>query len=562
MCTALCAVEPTAYVRAGRRAYLFLCFLLLSYPYWASSVAHEGKIAIDFAWGVLYNWDMTKLPNDLLNKPLFAKFLYSPLYLAMIAFVVLLGWTFDQTIVVIGIMCGLFCFVAIASRDTTPLIPLIFGFYFSFTTEYGTLQGHEWMFFLILIPLSGIVAHCIFYRPRLRIRGFGIAMAFTTLPWVLQGLGRRIAYSIQSTLPAAYIWVSYLVVAGIGLLYLLFYLFFDATCSCKSGDLLSYMLRIMLFAAGIIVVQNIINVGRLMAAGKGLYTIFVDKWIHLGWGIHNQVASFYSLTIPITFYFALKWKRWGFLALAFAFVQYALLLLTYARGPLVFVTLALPVMVVYLFVRSEPKARIGHGVVLAVAVAAVAAICVLKRAELADAIGKVLDKGLGNNGRFAIYRDAWRTFLHYPVVGGGMDVYYYTDALKEQLGGVLPYGELANPRAGIMYHFHSTFFQIIAAFGILGLVAYLYQFLYRYAIVARGSRRSPAKLAVLAAMILFDLYGLIDTCFFSAVMHFVVMLLTLCIDKDEGYVPPRFLPVWLPKWLRYREKALEPDDLA
>ena len=490
------------------------------------------------------------------------RFLYTPYFLAVLGLIVVLCWALHATVVALAILLALFGLITVMVRDATPSLMVFLSLYFTFSPGYHTLAGNEWMIFLLFIPVAAIVAHCVIYRPRLRIRGYGVAVAVVTLPWVLQGLGRRIAYSVQSVLPLGFTWLAYAVVVGLGLLYWLLYLYFDAACQGPVG-LRDAMLRFMLYAAIVVVVENIINVGTLMHNGKSLMVIFTQKWIDLGWGVHNQVASFYSLSIPITLYFAYRWRQWGWLATLLALVQYALMLLTYARGPMVFVTLAMPVMLGILLVRSPRNARLGHGIVVGVAVLAVVAVGIAKAPQVADALAKVLDKGLGNNGRFTIYGEAWQTFVQYPIFGGGFDIYYYTDALADSVGGVanLPFGHLSNLRAGIPYYFHSTFFQIIAAFGALGLVAYLYQFAYRYTLVTRGLKKDMARLFVLFSMVLFDLYGLIDTCFFSPVMHFMVLLLTLSLDKEDNYPMVPFLTWWVPKAWCNIETALEPPDL-
>lgn len=500
-----------------------------------------------------------------------ARFLHSNWLYVLLTAITVIGWALDWTVPALVVLLLLFSLVLLVSRDTTPAIAVFLSIYFTFSPSYTTFAGNEWMIALLVIPVAAVIAHLCLYRPKLRVRGFGFAMMIVTIPWVLQGLGRRIADSIAAGsdaihLPLSVVWVGYVITAGLGILYFLFYLFLDSTAFGEKGQLAETMCRTMVYTAVVITLQTVIQVGGFLHAGKSVADIFVGKMIDLGWGCQNNIAAYFSITLPITAYFAIKCQKTGWLYLLFALVQYAIILLTFSRGPMIFVTFALPFILLYVFVKSNNRQRIGHTVVLVVFMIGAAAFAYFKRNELLAILSRVVDKGLSDSGRFNIYAGAWLTFKRNPLFGGGMDVYYYTDAIKETMGG-FPASWAGQPylRSGIVYWFHSTLCQIIANFGVVGIIAYLYQYLYRYTLMLRAPHNAR-RVATLAAMLLFEAYGLIDTCFFSPMMYLIIMLLTLGEDRADGYKPIPYLTAWLPmrtrKWLLVNaEPPREPADL-
>ncbi len=475
------------------------------------------------------------------------KFFNSNWFFLIVGVIIITTWWTDHAVVGIVLLLAAFGLILVCSKNTMPAVTVLLCIYFTFSPSYSSLKGNEWMIALLAIPLTAIVIHCIVYKPKLKIRGYGVAMALVTLPWLLQGIGRRIKYCVTDYFSPTFVWVAYIIVAGLGALYFLLYLFFDATCKSEKGEkgeFLEYMCKLMIFTAIVITAQCFVVIGRLLinTPFDTLVTMLGNgaKPLNLGWGTCNNVAAYFSLTVPITGYFALKKGKLAPVYFFFMLLQYVLILFTFSRGPMIFVTAALPVIIVYLFVKGDKKHRIAFGIVLAVcAIAAAVVLYVLKDMTVA-VVNRLLAKGLDDSGRFTIWRNAVDVFTEFPVLGGGMDIFYFTDTA--------PWSLFFN-RPGIPRWFHSTLFQTMAAFGTLGLIAYAYQFLYRYTLAVRRFK-DVRRMSILAAMLLFDAYGMIDINFFAPMLYFIVMLLTLAIDKDDEYKPVKFLTCWFPKRLK------------
>lgn len=467
------------------------------------------------------------------------KFLSSNIFLAIIAFIVILFWTLKLSVAGLVIILSLFALSLVLSRSTLYSMPLFLCMFLNFNPDFTSLSGNEWIISFAAIPIIGLILHCIVYRPKLRIRGFGVAMLATTVPWVLQGLGRRIEYTVTDYFSTSFVWVAYLILALLGLFFLFTYVLYDSTIPDHGVNMADYMNKQLLLIAVIVFVQCFITlVKRVQADGFDhmirMFATGNKEVFRLGWGGPNNISAYLSLTIPATAYLAFKSRKCSFILYLFTYLQYYLILLTFSRGPMIFVTIGLPFIVVYCFVKGDKLNRLSHGAALTVALFLLFFVIFAHEEEFAGLL-KIMfeDRGLDDNGRFEIYADAINVFKKYPIFGGGMDVYF---SLVEDA----PWScEISNFRVGIPYWFHSTIAQIVASFGVLGIVTYLYQYIVRYSLAFKG-RKKPVIVALGFSMFLFELYGFIDTNFFSPVMYLTVMLMTLAIEKEERYVYTNF----------------------
>ena len=109
-------------------------------------------------------------------------------------------------------------------------------------------------------------------------------------------------------------------------------------------------------------------------------------------------------------------------------------------------------------------------------------------------------------------------FIKHPIVGAGMG---YSGVNYDMV--VIGF-----------YWFHSTFFQIIASMGIVGLIGYLYFYIVRYKIIIKSARSGIFGVFALLALIGFELYSMIDTGTFIPVPTMMLtMLITLINEKQR-----------------------------
>jgi O-antigen ligase len=106
---------------------------------------------------------------------------------------------------------------------------------------------------------------------------------------------------------------------------------------------------------------------------------------------------------------------------------------------------------------------------------------------------------VSDNGREPRYKKAIELFKENPIFGYG---FQYTED-----------GTIASPIR--IYNFHSTLFHVMATMGTFGLLAYLFYFVQRFAILMKSC--SPFTTTMLIGFILVESYAMVDTGEFNAI---------------------------------------------
>jgi len=248
--------------------------------------------------------------------------------------------------------------------------------------------------------------------------------------------------------------------------------------------------------------------------------IFIDGSINkvgvaLGWGIWNLVGISLAVLIPVIFYGVHKnkhpWYYFSSATLTFIFA-----VLTMSRNALIFSALSYGACVIISCFKGNYKKAFriitlcGVGALLLAAIAFFDKI----RSVLAD----YFERGLSDNGRFALWGAAIDNFLEAPVFGGG---FYGFDVDDSMLYGFGPLAKQA----------HNTFLQLMSATGIFGLLSYLY---YRFESIKPLFRRPSMKKTLLAMSIgVFLLASLLDNFVFNIYPTFYYTVALVLIHKDE-----------------------------
>lgn len=242
----------------------------------------------------------------------------------------------------------------------------------------------------------------------------------------------------------------------------------------------------------------------------------------------NNLSTFLLLAFPFAFYMARRSKYalvYHLIGMAGAIVCF----LTYSRGGMLFGAVMLVGCLLFgiLFQNTAtralcPKER-GKGMVwknllynvrlhcmLTVAIGLVAAVFFLfLHPEILTQISELLIVKPGES-RFSLFTLAIRNFLAHPFLGVGLGY----------VGKGLP------PAGMAMYWYHSTPFQIIGSMGLVGVVAYVWQFFARMWVLSE--RRSLFNVAVFLSFAGFELMALVnpgDFCPFPYVYMLSVLMI-------------------------------------
>lgn len=236
-----------------------------------------------------------------------------------------------------------------------------------------------------------------------------------------------------------------------------------------------------------------------------------------GWGIENNAATILSLTAPMCFYLASRYRNGGIYALC-GVAQYVGIVLTYSRGGILMAAVTGPVCAVCALVKAVDKKRMG--IAYAVIIAAAAVVCGVLFDEIAAAIDSLFDQGFGVSSRDLLYAEAWRLFAGHPFLGVG-------------LGYV---GENFSINTMQFYWFHSTLFQVLANMGVVGLAAYAVYYVARFRIVC-AKLRNPFNLFVLVAWLGFEGYSMMDTGTFVPFPTMALVLVMTAMLEITGSRP-------------------------
>lgn len=456
------------------------------------------------------------LQNNSKELKLTPKFFFSSAFVWLIAALAFVFWLVNAKYTGIFVMLLVIAILFCVCRDTTPVIVV------SVLMWFGLNDIDLTKFDIILLSIgfvavvAGIIVHFIRFKPDFsflranKIKGYTFAM-FLILPSVVLG-GVGVAnrnYGVLATILAITIAIS-----------LLYVLLFATTQNYQKDKLLKDLARLFMVMGVLICLQMLIILLKCGSIDEIKEAIKYRKFFY-GWAHPNNVAILLSLSIATTLYFATKLKKAAFVPILLAGLEFGVMLLTTSRGAILVTGVALPIMAIFVFVKAQNRKQVGICFAVCIVLAAVLALIMLD--EIKQMFGRVFELGLSDNGRFEIYGEAVARFKTSPFFGVGLDYDFGF------------WGEFQ------VYWYHSTFFQILACFGIFGMLSFAYFFVMRYR--AFLIKPSTVKLAVLLGLLMLEAYGMIDIVFFNTYTYMIMMILCLGAEKslndEQGLAFPK-----------------------
>lgn len=464
------------------------------------------------------------------------RFFLSDYYIALLAVLTFVGWLSGAWIPFLFIMLALTVIMFTVCENTMPLFAFMWFFVCTISTVQQDLAKYWWML-LLIIPLVGAIIYS-FVRniPKIKevlapknIKSSTLSMFLLLIPMSLGGLFKNGRNAV-----AALIVVALFAVLAFSFAY---YMAIFRNRKGDKNDIIKYVIKLM-FTLGLIVTAQIavdcIRTGSI----DGLMELIKYKLIDLGWSSPNPAAAAIALGIPANFYYMLTKKKYAFVFLTIAVIEYVAIVITGSRGALLFAGIALPVMYIYTIIKTENRKQL---LIASAVFAALAAVIVgVFFAEISEALSVMLGKGMSDNGRFDIYRFGLKVFADNPIFGAGWDF-----GIGSQHVGYSP------------YLFHSTLLQILACSGVAGLLVYIYFYYARYSTFFK-TPFTKEKAAVFTAMAIFEGYAMIDPILFIPPTFFI-MLLILSVAVEQAAPDEVNKPLIIK---RLREKRLEKSRKA
>lgn len=393
------------------------------------------------------------------------KFLYSPAYFFLIAFVTILANAFalEMQMYICVILLGLY--ISFFGRDYLPLMPVIICCYIAPSSknnpginEGSIFYGKSGAFLLIL---AGLFLISLIIRlatdPQIGKRAF-FATKRKLLPSIL-ALG--IAYLLGGVGSGHYFDHGYrnLLFAAIQFLSI-FLLYFIFTGAVRWNEAPKEYMAWTGMCIGFILLAEI----ALIYLNN---PIFVDGkiqrlLIYTGWGNYNNVGALLSMMIPFAFYLACE-KKCGWIYYLCGTLFLLGVFLTCSRGSLLFAALiyCASCVVVVFKSRNRRAGLITNAVVFGIAVA----IVIVFHKQLFGYLHSLFANRLSILDRMDGYWAGIQQFREYPLFGGS---FFPVEHDLFEWSSVGAFTAFFPPR------WHNTVIQLAASCGVVGLVAYGY----------------------------------------------------------------------------------------
>ncbi len=436
------------------------------------------------------------------GNSIISKILNSYAYVYFVAILTCLFWAFHLEFEGIVVLCVLITLTLVFCEDATPVMTAFIFIFFIFSDLSISLEGRELWGLILLLPFAGFIYNLIRFKAKnFRLKGFSFTVLVTLVPWLISGLGME---SREKERVILCILVAVVFVA--------IYFLISATSRREGKKSVEYLCHVM-FALGLMIVAQIFIQNYRMGDFS-----FENKGVSLGWGTRNPVATILAMVMPVSFYFSTKKSWFSFLFLPVAYGEYIVVLLLQSRGVTLFATIAMVVLMVYSVVCAKHK--IVNLVVNLLFIGAVVFVYFYNKGFIEKLLERLLENKLDDNNRTWLWEEALTLFIDHPYLGVGFD---YRSPL---------YFNMITSSQGPAYY-HSTFWQILASFGVVGLLAYLYMYYWRYRVVFTDL--TSAKVAILGGMVIFECYCFVDTIYFQPMGYFLMLMFTLCMEKGLEY---------------------------
>lgn len=274
----------------------------------------------------------------------------------------------------------------------------------------------------------------------------------------------------------------------------------------------------------IVLVKAMLCVGLMafiMMMSAIIHALKINEMYNIQWG--NNLSAFLLLSMPFYFYKSTK-SKYGTLYFLGGILCCLLLIGTFSRGGILFGLISLGLCVIATLLCCNRKNKIIYLIICCVF--AITALSILFATDANSYIITIMniDK---NEARVNLFKVAIANFIKNPIFGSGIGYY----------------GEYYHPQKGAMYWYHSTPFQIIGSLGLVGVLAYLYQFYARVKLLY--NKKGIYTLFLFLSFISFEMMGLVNPYDFAPIPY--VLLLTEIfiisqynskyIDTDDDLLP-------------------------
>lgn len=454
---------------------------------------------------------MTKFKSTFLSvQEGVRRFSYTDWYILLVLAIGVTGWALQNAVVGFVGMVLVSSVVLVLSDDILPLTVNAFGAMLMIYTDKLDEFLKMWPSLIVLVVaiVIFVVRNSVAKIKRKDRFVFGkmffpqIAISIALL---LGGIGTIAVDRYVASLPNV-------LALGIGVLaiYLLFANFIKRN---DEIDYAKYFAKVLMWIGFAVSIQLCVVIAKSGIAPNE----WAKAYWNVGWGNRNNIATFFLLTAPMALYLSTRTRR-GWAYILMAFWQYACLIMTLSRGGILFGLIALVFGVAFSIYKAPCKKH--QLICFAICAVVIIIVGIVFRDGVKGVIKSLMDRVNGghegdlSSGRLDLYKEAWEQFKAHPFLGVGMGF----------IGKVWITNDMAQ------YWFHSTFFQVLACMGIVGIVAYTYYYVVRIGFCIKMMKQQfRFAFFVFVAWVGFEGYSMIDTGTMSPFPYMMLVAVMTCI---------------------------------
>ncbi len=452
--------------------------------------------------------------SNLKNK--LNKFFVGPIYPALVGALILLSHIFKIEFYLNFVNIGLCILSLVICESLRPFIIVICTYIFQIS-EYTLKLGRSSPLYYLggwRLAVAVILVVLVFFAlVYFALKNLKLTKnSFKNLPFIPAAIILSAAFLINGAFssswsPASLAYGAVQVVC----FFVLFYCFFLAFRGEDRAELCGYLAYI----ASIIALVIISEIAFVYLTNDAIIIngSIVKEEIRFGWGIWNNAGQQLAMTVPIIFLGVMK-NRYPWYYFTVATLATLAAVMTLSRNALIFSVLAYGVSaLIACFFGKQKKA---FRFIVPIGIFLLLAAAFVMRERIFALLGDYFSRGLSDNGRFDLWREALDAFRSSPVLGKGFYGVYdrmpWTDDIFPEMA-------------------HNTVVELLGAMGVVGLLAYAY---YRFETVRAFLKQPSLDKTMIGISILTILLGsLLDNfVFYFPPMIFYSIAAAIALGSD------------------------------
>jgi len=276
----------------------------------------------------------------------------------------------------------------------------------------------------------------------------------------------------------------------------------------------------MQYLCAIIATECIVKVLMMKNADPSINVL--SCWYYLGWGLCNEAGIMLCMGLPFIFVDAFKFRKpYEFIILYIKLLLVGFgMLLTTSRGTYLFGMLEAVVLSIYFIYYHKKRIHAA----LTICAVILAFLLTLQFTVGIDKIMVDIDKyvftnGLSSNGRTNLWQRAYELWKH-----DGATIFFGNGMVCELSTVATHYGSQLS-----YWVYHSTFFEALACYGIVGVAAIGLHFFEKYRLLFTKFVKPTVVLMAIGFAIV-DLYGMIDNTY--GMYYYMIPLVIIMASMD------------------------------